>query len=75
MSGIAAVGSRKVKLKTVKRTLKKGKRLRVTVTLPARRGWRWPRGRPVTVRLKLTAKVGTRVVTVRRTVRVMPASR
>ena len=35
MSGIATFGSRKVKLKTVKRSLKKGKRLRVTLTLPA----------------------------------------
>jgi hypothetical protein len=32
-------------------------------------------GRPVTVRLTVRTKVGTRVTTVRRTVRVLPASR
>jgi hypothetical protein len=32
-------------------------------------------GRSVTVRLNVRAKVGTRVITVRRTVRVLPASR
>jgi hypothetical protein len=31
--------------------------------------------RPVTVRLAMKAKVGKRVITVRRTVRVVPASR
>ena len=42
---------------------------------PPRRGWRLAARRPVTVRLTMRAKVGTRVVTVRRTVRVTPASR
>ena len=76
VSGIATSGSLKVKLPTtVKRTLKKGKRLRVTLTLPARARLALAGGRPVTIRLKLTAKVGTRVVTVRRTVRIAPAAR
>ena len=75
VSGIATSGSLKVKLKTVKRSLKKGKRLRVTLTLPARARLALAGGRPVTIRLKLTAKVGTRVVTVRRTVRIAPAAR
>jgi hypothetical protein len=57
------------------RSLKKGKRLRVTLTLPARARLALAGGRPVTIRLKLTAKVGTRVVTVRRTVRIAPAAR
>jgi spore coat-associated protein N len=75
VSGTAVVGSVKVKLKPVKRTLTKGKRLRVTVTLPPAARLALAAGRPVTVRLSVQVKVGTRVVTVRRTVRVMPASR
>jgi hypothetical protein len=53
----------------------KGKRLSVTVTLPPAARLALAAGRPVTVRLSVRTKVGTRVVTVRRTVRVMPASR
>jgi spore coat-associated protein N len=75
VSGTAVVGSVKVKLKPIKRTLTKGKRLRVTVTLPPAARLALAAGRPVTVRLSVQVKVGTRVVTVRRTVRVMPASR
>jgi spore coat-associated protein N len=75
VSGTAVVGSVKVKLKPVTRTLAKGKRLTVTVTLPMPARMALAAGRPVTVRLNVRAKVGTRVVTVRRTVRVMPASR
>ena len=75
VSGTAVVGSVKVKLKPVTRTLKKGKRLSVTVTLPTPARLALAAGRPVTVRLSVRAKVGTRVITVRRTVRVMPPSR
>jgi hypothetical protein len=75
VSGTAVVGSVKVKLKPVTRTLTKGRRLRVTVTLPMAARLALAAGRPVTVRLSVRVKVGTRVVTVRRTVRVMPASR
>ena len=75
VSGTAVVGSAKVKLKPVTRTLTKGKRLSVTVTLPPAARLALAAGRPVTVRLTVRAKVGTRVVTVRRTVRIMPASR
>ena len=75
MSGTAVVGAVKVKLKPVTRTLKKGRRVNVTVTLPTPARLALAAGRPVTVRLSVRAKVGTRVVTVRRTVRVMPASR
>jgi spore coat-associated protein N len=75
VSGTAVVGSVKVKLKPVTRTLTKGKRLSITVTLPLAARLALAAGRPVTVRLSIRAKVGTRVVTVRRTVRVMPASR
>jgi spore coat-associated protein N len=75
VSGTAVVGSVKVKLKPIKRTLTKGKRVRVTLTLPPAARLALAAGRPVTVRLSVQVKVGTRVVTVRRTVRVMPASR
>jgi len=75
VSGTAVVGSVKVKLKPVTRTLTKGKHLTVTLTLPTAARLALAAGRPVTVRLSVRAKVGTRVVTVRRTVRVMPASR
>jgi hypothetical protein len=75
VSGTAVVGAAKVKLKPVTRTLTKGKRLTVTLTLPTAARLALAAGRPVTVRLSVRAKVGTRVVTVRRTVRVMPASR
>ena len=75
VSGTALVGSVKVKLKPVTRRLTKGKRLRVTLTLPPAARLALAAGRTVTVCLSLRAKVGTRVVTVRRTVRVMPASR
>lgn len=75
VSGTAVVGSVKVKLKPVRRTLAKGKRLRLTVTLPTAARLALAAGRPVTVRLTVRAKVGTRVVTLRRTVRVMPPSR
>ncbi len=75
LAGTAVVGSVKVKLKRVTRTLPKGKRLRVTVTLPGPARLALAAGRPVTVHLSVRAKVGGRVVTVRRTVRVLPASR
>ena len=75
VSGTAVSGSLKVKLKPVERTLAKGKRVTVALILPARARLALAGGRPVTVRLKLTATTGTRVVTVRRTVRISPASR
>ena len=75
VSGTAVSGSLKIKLKPVKRTLTKSRRMRVTVTLPTPARLALAAGRPVTVRLTVRAKVGTRVITVRRTVRVVPASR
>ena len=64
------MGSVKVKLKPVTRTLTKGKRVSITVTLPPAARLALAAGRPVTVRLSVRTKVGTRVVTVRRTVRI-----
>jgi spore coat-associated protein N len=75
VSGTAVSGSLKVKLKPVKRTLATGKRVSVAVVLPARARLALAGGRPVTVRLTLEATVGTRHVTVRRTVRIQPAAR
>jgi hypothetical protein len=63
------------KSKPVTRKVPKGKRLKVTVTLPMPARMALAAGRPVTVRLTVRTKVGTRVTTVRRTVRVLPASR
>ena len=70
VSGTAVVGSVKVKLKPVTGTLTKGKRVSITVTLPTAARLALAAGRPVTVRLSVRAEVGTRVVTVRRTVRI-----
>lgn len=75
VSGAATVGSVKVKLKPVTRTVNKGKRVAVTLTLPPPARLAVAAGRPVTVRLSVQARVGTHVVTVRRTVRIVPASR
>ena len=75
VSGTAVSGSLKVKLKPVKRTLTKTRRITITVTLPTRARLALAAGRPVTVRLNVRAKVGKHVITVRRTVRVLPASR
>jgi hypothetical protein len=75
VSGTAVVGSVKVKLEPVTRTLAKGKRLSIALRLPTPARLALAAGRPVTVRLSVQTKVGTRVVTVRRTVRIMPASR
>ena len=70
VSGTAVVGSAKVKLKPVTRKLPKGKRVSITVTLPTAARLALAAGRPVTVRLSVRAKVGNRVITVRRTVRI-----
>jgi hypothetical protein len=75
VSGTAVSGPLKVKLKPVKRTLTKTRRITITVTLPTRARLALAAGRPVTVRLNVRAKVGKHVITVRRTVRVLPASR
>jgi hypothetical protein len=75
LGGTATAGPVKVKLKTVKRKLAKAKRVTIRMTLPARARLALAGGRAVTVRLSLKATVGTRVVTVRRTVRIASASR
>jgi hypothetical protein len=75
LSATATAGPLKVKLKPVRRTLSKPQRVTIRMALPARARLALAGGRPVTVRLSLKATVGKRVVTVRRTLRVTPASR
>jgi hypothetical protein len=75
LGGTATVAQKPLKLRAARATLRKAGRARMRVTLPAKAKLALAGGRPVTVRLTLQATVGTRVVTVRRTVRVKPASR
>ena len=75
LGGTASVGHTRVKLRTVPRTLRKPGHVRVRIALPAPARRALAAGRPVVVRLSLRAKVGKRVVVVRRTVRVTPAPR
>ena len=75
LGGIASVGHTRVKLRTLPLTLRKPGHVQVRIALPAPARRALAAGRPVVVRLSLRAKVGTRVVVVRRTVRVTPAPR
>ena len=75
LSGSTTVAHEKLELKASRKVLRKAGRVRMKLRLPAKARLALAAGRPVTVRLTVQAKVGTRVVTVRRTVRVMPASR
>jgi hypothetical protein len=75
LSATATVGHAKVALHTARRTLRKDERVNLRMALPARAHRALAGGRPVVVALSLRATVGTRVVVVRRTVRVAPASR
>jgi hypothetical protein len=75
LSGTATVAGKRLKLRTTESTLRKAGRLRMRAKLPAEARLAIAAQRPVTVRLAMKATVGTRVVTVRRTVRITPASR
>ena len=75
LSGTAAVGGTRVKLRTTRRTLRNPARVAVRVVLPAKTRRALAGRRPVVVRLVLRATVGTRVVVVHRTVRITPAAR
>jgi hypothetical protein len=75
LGGSATVGSKRVMLRTARRTLRKAARVQMRIALPAQARHALAGGRPVTVHLSLRATVGTRVVAVRRTVRITPASR
>jgi hypothetical protein len=74
VGGSASVGSTRVSLRPVHRTLPASARVRVRLALPRAARAALVAGRPVTVRLHLTATVGGRAV-VRRTVQVVVAAR
>ncbi len=75
LSATATVGGEKLKLKSARQTLRKAGRARMKMRLPAKARLALAAKRPVTVRLTMKATVDSRVVTVRRTVRIAPASR
>jgi hypothetical protein len=75
LSGTATVARKSLKLKPSRTTLRKAGRARMKVRLPAQARLALAGKRPVTVRLTMKATVGSRVVTVKRTVRIKPASR
>jgi len=75
LEGTAAVGSKRYKLATTRRTLPKPARVQVRLTLPAQARRALAGRHPVVVRLTLRATAGTRVVVVHRTVRITPAAR
>jgi len=75
LSGTVTVAGQRLKLPVVKSTLRKAGRAPVRVKLPAKARLALAAKRPVAVRLTMKATIGTRVVTVRRTVRVTPPSR
>ena len=75
LGGSATVERARVLLRTTVRTFGTPARAKMQVTLPARARQALARRHPVVVHLSLRATAGTRVVTVRRTVRITPASR
>jgi hypothetical protein len=75
LSGTATVAGERLTLRAAKGTLRKAGRLRMRAKLPAEVRLAIAAQRPVTVRLTMKATLRTRVITVRRTVRIAPASR
>jgi hypothetical protein len=75
LGGSATVERARVVLRTTQRTLATPARVQIQVVLPARARRALARRHPVVVHLSLRATAGTRVVVVRRTVRIAPASR
>jgi hypothetical protein len=75
LGGSATVGRTRVMLPTTRRTLRKPARVQMRIVLPASARKALAGRKAVLVHLSLRATVGTRVVTVRRTVRVTRASR
>jgi hypothetical protein len=70
LSGTAVDGQTHSGLRAVRRTLSKSVCARVRIALPRRARAALSAGRPITVRLRLTATMGTRVIVARRTVRI-----
>jgi hypothetical protein len=75
LSATTTVAHRRLALKPARSTLRNAGRVRMRVALPGTARQAVAARRPVTVRLTMKATVGGRVVTVRRTVRIAPASR
>jgi hypothetical protein len=75
LTGTATVAGQRLKLPAAKSTLRRAGRARMRVKLPAKARMAIAAQRPVAVRLTMKATIGTRVVTVRRTVRVTLPSR
>jgi hypothetical protein len=75
LGGTTTVARKQLKLKSSRTTLRKAGRARMKLRLPAQARMALAASRPVTVRLTMKATVGSRVVTVKRTVRIAPASR
>jgi hypothetical protein len=75
LSGTITVAHEKLETKASRRTLRKAGRVRMKVRLPAQARAALAAGDPLTVRLTMKAAVGSRVVTVNRTVRIKPAPR
>jgi hypothetical protein len=75
LSGTTTVAHKKLPAKASRRTLRKAGRVRMKVRLPAQARAALAAGDPLTVRLTMKAAVGSRVVTVNRTVRIKPAPR
>jgi hypothetical protein len=75
LSGTTTVAHQKLELEASRKVLRKAGRARMKVRLPAKARLALAAQRPVTVRLTMKATVGSRVVTVKRTVRIKPAAR
>jgi hypothetical protein len=75
LTGTTTVARKLLKLTSSRAALRKAGRARMKVRLPAQARLALAARRPVTVRLTMKATVGSRVVTVKRTVRIKPASR
>jgi hypothetical protein len=75
LDGTAAVGSKRFKLHTARRTLRTAGRVQVRIALPAKARRALAGRHPVVVRLTLRATVDTRVVVAHRTVRITPTPR
>lgn len=75
LSGTATVAHKRLKMRAARSSVRKAGRVRMRITLPAQARLAQAAGRPVAVRLTMKATIGTRVVTVRRTVRITPAPR
>lgn len=74
LTGTAGVGRARFKLRTVKVTLGPGSH-RVRVVVPKRARSALAHGKQVTLRVRVRAAMGTRVVTARKTLRVVPVRR